>query len=146
TEPTTGQKPTLKLNIQNGRRVLRFDAVNDNLSFSIVNLNAFTVFVVFAASSSVHNVGPIYWRTDNTVAGFNFVANATAGTIYNPGVVVYNGTAETVFQRTSLPVGSYPVPMKLYAFDSGVNIWVNTINQALSALGTGWPSTGGGVI
>jgi peptidoglycan/xylan/chitin deacetylase (PgdA/CDA1 family) len=73
TQATAGYRPFLKLNIQNGRQVLRFDGSDDQLSFTALSLTDFTAYIV-------------YKLTSITGAGKAYIIAGTSKGIYGGGV------------------------------------------------------------
>ncbi len=93
-QSTDANRPTLKLAIQNGNAVIRFDAVNDFLSFTGITLSGnFSIFVVCkqtgdngifgkgpASSAPQFRIGPSSANKLNTNDGTNDNLSSTLGT------------------------------------------------------------------
>ena len=101
------KKPVLKLAIQNGRNVVRFDGVNDNMTFSNWQSNPATVFLVVRSSSdtiflstlAAANPGyPLfYYYTGGNVYGQQgYLSGFTPANTYNQWTVTCSTTARTI--------------------------------------------------
>lgn len=114
-QATTNNRPTYKVNIRNGRSVLRFDGANDSLSVASLTLDAtFTIFIVASM--------------DAAPAGTLFIEHGpNAGA--NSGFYFYGSANEMLYvRRTAAPAFSYDV--------NGVGSWAGTGWKIYSARAT----------
>lgn len=113
-QATTGNKPLLKLNIQNGRRVTRFDGTDDRLpNTAIAQAQPTTIFTVFKFAS---------------IASDTFIYdNATGGTGRHAMFSETGLNGVTIFAGGSVtsPNGS---------LDTVMNLWTAKFNGASSAI------------
>ena len=101
------KKPLLKLAIQNGRNVVRFDGVNDNMTFSNWQSNPATVFLVVRSSSDTIFLSALagaspsyplfYYYTNGNVYGQGgYLSGFTTANTYNQWTVTCSTTARTI--------------------------------------------------
>ena len=101
------KKPVLKLAIQNGRNVVRFDGVNDNMTFSNWQSNPATVFLVVRSSSDTIFLSTLsaaspgyplfYYYTNGNVYGQDgYISGFTPANTYNQWTVTCSTTARTI--------------------------------------------------
>jgi hypothetical protein len=101
------KKPLLKLAIQNGRNVVRFDGVNDNMTFSTWQSNPSTVFLVVRSStdtifiSTAAGASPgyplfFYFTNGNVYGQSGYVSGFSTANTYNQWTVTCSTTARTI--------------------------------------------------
>lgn len=154
TQATAAKKPLYKTNILNGRPVMRFDGVDDELAPATITAARFTIFCVVKATSQnyispfhsltsggfIMEVG--YWRLSrgNTIvlgnttlagAGFNVMTGISADsgyTLFQNGVDVSQAYSEAGFTNPDTIGGSAYAT----AFLNGDIAEVLVYNRALS--------------
>ena len=133
------KKPVLKLAIQNGRNVVRFDGVNDNMTFSNWQSNPATVFLVVRSSSdtvflsTLAGASPSYplffYYTNGNVYGQNgYVSGFTTANTYNQWTVTCSTTARTI--RRDGTAGSGAAGLGGAALYSMIGTYDNSPNYA----------------
>ena len=140
-QATASKKPTYQTAELNGKPVVRFDGVDDVLTFSIVALTDFSLFCVFYIPTVADYAGPIDWR-EFGISGFKLISNVN--TDWRPLLSKYDGAAETSNQMGPT---AYPPP---YGF--AIESWLSTPAyyengslQAISAGSAGWGNAGGAI-
>jgi hypothetical protein len=109
TQVIEAQRPTLKLAIQNGQRVVRFDGVDDFLSAALAVAQPITLFIV--ARSAANKVlidgddatDRVLWYTNSSgnweaFAGTSLAADARLNA-WHQHTVVYNGANSQVWKN-----------------------------------------------
>jgi hypothetical protein len=143
TQATGSKKPTYKTNIFNSKPVVRFDGVDDFLSFTTSDLPAFTVFLVFKATSKAGFGGPLCLRTA-TQHGFNLASDEGSASAYTPHLTLYDGSAETVNKKGPTTY-SFPTITMLQVYQDSPAYYLNSHSEALANGTNGFAATGGNV-
>jgi hypothetical protein len=108
TQATDAKRPTLKLNVQNGNPVVRYDGVDDFLAAALTTAQPITLFVV--AKSAANKVlldgddatDRVLWYTNSSgnweaFAGTSLAADARLNAFHQHSVI-YNGASSQVWK------------------------------------------------
>jgi len=103
-QATSGARPVLKTNIINGKKIVRFDGVNDVLAFTSTITTA-TNFTLVAVGLYTIAVGGTAWIFGNSGAGDRAIRTFTAGSVEQMQTVVgasgYNSSTVPIAHGTA---------------------------------------------
>lgn len=132
-------RPLLKSAVQNGKNVLRFDGVNDLLSFTPTSLTAWTVFIVVDINSKTSFGGVMQWsKPSNAVAGFMLVSDETGTANYTPEQVVISAAGAESAPKKRSAAYALPKTPELSVWTSTPTLTTNGAAQTIADGATGW--------
>lgn len=130
-------QPTLVASSFNGLPAIRFDGVDDQLDFNPVDVDAFTIAMVFSGSSHETWAGPLSNRA-NGQAGFYLGSNSPSTAFYQPVLSQWNGSSET-YNVTTATQFTFPFDQQIMVWTSEPDLFINGFDETvISASGTNW--------
>lgn len=141
---TAGLKPILK--IISGKNYVRFDGTDDLLTFTTVDLAAFTVFVVHTVTASAGTAfsGPLNWRT-NSENGFQLNRSNGVNTAYTPHLTIWNGSSETANKERQAGSLGNGVALTEYMWSSTPALRITEADVTIATNVTGFNFLGGAI-
>lgn len=116
---TAGARPVYKTSILNGKPVVRFDGVDDNLPFTASSLTSVTAFVVCAPSGGTAYNGPLGWGGLPPNHGFALVSADGSPATWRPHIVAYASSGLEPLNKTTASASvAKPVASKIYTYTS----------------------------
>jgi hypothetical protein len=143
-QATGSQQPLLKkgANGINGRNVVKFDGVDDRMTFTTASITAFTVFICY----SVHTKGAIFggpfsWGTTGE-AGFILSANEGTTGLYTPHLTIKNAADVETSNQKGPNQYSIPYGPVIEDWDSAPVYFRSAFSQTLAAGASGYGLAG----
>ncbi len=145
TQGTGAAKPLYKVNVISGKPVVRFDGVDDVLTFTTTNITDYSLFVVVKMLAMAAFAGYFSW---NSAAqdGFSVVNDVGVASPFRPNIIDYVNGEKT--SRNKINNAGYAVPntaFQLETYTSTPAIFLNGVSQGITVGSAGYTLTGGQV-